>query len=82
MLLCDKRLGFQRVRMDAYVVGVDLVADEPVEGELSRVAAGERPRHSTTSMSSLPTDASTHARSSATKAMTLVWYLASIASSV
>jgi hypothetical protein len=40
--LGDLRLQLERVRVDADVVGVELVAGEPVEGQLGGVTAGER----------------------------------------
>ncbi len=71
--LGDPRLRLQGVRVDADVVGTELVEGEPVGGELGRVAAGERLGHRTTSSSSGATPRDTCSRSNATSAMTLVW---------
>jgi hypothetical protein len=71
--LGDLGLVHERVRVDADVVGGELLPRKTVEGEVGGVPAGESLRHHVTAMSSTPRDRSTQARSSAISEMTLVW---------
>jgi hypothetical protein len=73
MFLGDLSLMLQGVRMNPDVVSLEFVAGQPVSGQLVGVPAGEGLAHSSTSISSLPRSGLTHARSSAIRAITLVW---------
>src|SRR5690242_9500807 len=80
------RLPFQRLGMDPQVRQADLAAADRLEGQLVHQPAGQRAhgrhRNPSSDSSSAGKPGLTQARSSAIRAITVVWYLASIASSL
>ena len=91
VLLRHRRLALQRVRVDAQVGQAELAAADRLQGQLADRPPGQRraPRGSARSLAAPPgtvprpgAPGRTQARSSAISAITVVWYRASMASSV
>src|SRR5215471_18059695 len=84
VLLRDRSLPFQRVRVNPQVREADLATPDGIEGELIDRPPGQGPDlgRPATDSSSAGAPGLTQARSRAISAITVVWYLASIASSV